>query len=414
MFLPVCFGIFVAVRLGVMLLLPVVPTSDAWWYVARGMELAAGEGYHDGASPTAFWPIGYPLFLAAVFFLFGPHVVAAQLVNLLLSCGVLFLTYRLARRIFHDEVAARLAVLLLTVYPNQIAYTGALLSEMLATFVLLLACDVFIARPGPGRALVAGLLLGCGALIKAQLLFLPGILLALYGWRCWRSWRELGRIAVLAAIFALGMAAIVLPLTARNYLVFDRLVLISTNGGVTFLDGNNPEARGDHTPNNSLIAGAAFSVADQVAADKRAYAIAVDWIKNNPDRFLALMPLKVWRLWAPDGDGEWWFQRGYAGYGVHVAVFRAIRIINQIYYAGLLAGAAVAIVLLAREGFRDRHWVALGLWVAVYLTLISMAYSGQSRFHIPAMPFLIIYDGWLLSRWMATGGPARTDVGSRC
>lgn len=401
-FLPVCFGVFLLLRLAV-LLLPVVPTSDAGWYVDRGMELASGEGYHEGPWPTAYWPIGYPLFLAATFFLCGHDVISAQFVNLALSCGVFFLTYQLARRLFHDETAARLAVLLLTIYPNQIAYTGVLFSETLATFLLLLGFNIFMTKPTFGRTLASSLVLGFGALVKAQYLLSPGILLVVYGWGCWRTPHGMRRVASLALIFALGVTAVVLPVTIRNYVALHHFVLISTNGGRTFLSGNNPEARGDYTPDNSLIDGVRFSVEDQIAAEKRAYAIGIDWIRNNPGRFAILVPMKIWRLWAPDGEGEWWFQRGYAGYDDHIVAFRMARIFNQLYYTALLVGTAAAILLLFRRGYGLDRWVLIGPVLFAYLTLVAVVYSGQSRFHIPAMPFVVAYAGWWVSRLLDRG-----------
>ena len=77
------------------------------------------------------------------------------------------------------------------------------------------------------------------------------------------------------------------------------------------------------------------------------------------------------------------------------------------------AGAAAAVVLLARERFGGRRWAALGVLIVVYLTMISMVYSGQSRYHFPAMPFLIMYDGWLLSRWIATRAALQVGVAGR-
>lgn len=396
LFLPVCFGLFVALRLAILLLLPLTQTSDADWYVESAMRLAAGAGYTEAGVPTAYWPIGYPLFLAAVFILSGPHVLAAQLANLALSCGIFVLTWRIAGRLLRNETGARLAVLLLTFYPNQIAYTGVLFSETCATFVLLLACDVFIARPAPARALASGVLFGAGALIKAQFLLLPAILLLLHGWGCWRDRRQCRRTAFLAIAFAAGMAAAVLPVTARNYLALGRFVLISTNGGPTFLTGNNPAARGNYTGDALHTPGLDWSPAGQVDADHRAYALGLDWIRHDPWHAAALVPLKVWRLWAPDGDGEWWFQRGYAGYDDHILAFRIARGINQLYYAALLAGAAAAVLLIVRRPGAVDRWMLFGVMFAAYLTLISIVYSGQSRFHIPAMPFVMIYDAWLL------------------
>ena len=76
--------------------------------------------------------------------------------------------------------------------------------------------------------------------------------------------------------------------------------------------------------------------------------------------------------------------------------FRIARGINQLYYTALLAGAAAAVLLIVRRPGGVDRWMLLGVAFAAYLTLISIVYSGQSRFHIPAMPFVMIYDAWLL------------------
>src|ERR1700751_1762953 len=47
-FVPICFAGFVLIRLSVLLLLPITPASDSAWYVGRAMEIANGEGYHEG------------------------------------------------------------------------------------------------------------------------------------------------------------------------------------------------------------------------------------------------------------------------------------------------------------------------------------------------------------------------------
>lgn len=394
-FLFWCFVIFLAIRAVVLFALPVRPTSDAAWYVARGMEIAAGQGYHEGPVPTAFWPVGYPAFLAAVFYIFGPHVIVAKIANLILSCGIFFIIYCLAIQIF-SILTARLAVLIITFYPNQIAYTGALLSEMLVTFTVLLGILIFIEHDSYWRRFIAAEIFGFSALVKAQMLFVPLILFGLYAFHS----RVRARLLPTAGLIALAMACVILPWSARNYKVFHEFILISTNGGRTFLSGNNPQARGDNTPHNSLGKDVHFSVADQVAADQRAYALGIDWIKRNPGRFLELIPLKIWRLWAPDGEGEWWFQRGYANYNLYYIWFRSVRVLNQFYYAVLLLGTGVAIWRLYSSGEARRPWTTIGVWLAIYITAVAIVFSGQSRFHFPLMPWVCIYVGWLVAKWM--------------
>ena len=58
-------------------------------------------------------------------------------------------------------------------------------------------------------------------------------------WLLWR--RRFG----LVAVFALGAAIIIGPWMARNYRHDGRLVLVASEGGVTFWTGNHPLAIGE-------------------------------------------------------------------------------------------------------------------------------------------------------------------------
>lgn len=400
-FVPLCFLVYVLLRVLVMVLLPVMPTSDGAWYLARGLQLAAGGGYAESGIPTAYWPVGYPGFLGLVFYFFGPNVIAAELANLVLSCGIFFFTYYLARVVFADSTVGRAAVLVLTFYPNQIAYTGVVLSEMLVTFSLMLGIVLFVRHRDNWQLFGSALAFGVASLVKAQALLVGPILLALEMFRS----RAVLRWLPAGVVVVLGVACVILPWSARNYLVLHRFVLISTNGGATFLSGNNPEAQGDFTPESPLFEAAHFSVADQVDADKRAYALAVNWIEANPRRFVELIPLKIWRLWAPDGEGEWWFERGYAGYDAHRLSFRLMRGLNQAYYVALLLAAGAAVWELYASGEARRPGATIGFWLAIYITMVSIVFSGQSRFHFPVMPWVCIYAGWFATRRLAVSQP---------
>jgi phosphoglycerol transferase MdoB-like AlkP superfamily enzyme len=44
-----------------------LPVSDAKWYFDRAVSIVHGNGYAFDGVPTAFWPVGYPGFLALLF-----------------------------------------------------------------------------------------------------------------------------------------------------------------------------------------------------------------------------------------------------------------------------------------------------------------------------------------------------------
>ena len=389
----------VATRLALVLLLAVQPTSDMGWYYQRAIGILDTGRYAEGALATAFWPVGYPAFLAAVMSLAGTSVLAGQLANLLLSVVCALLLYRLCLRHGAGPRAAALAVCLLAVYPNHMGYSLGLYSEPLYTALLLAMC--WLVRPGSGAAglAFAGVVAGLATLVKAQMLLLVAPLAFLLSLAAWS--RPALVVALRQAVLVSALAALTLaPWVWRNHVVMGAFIPVSTNGGLSLLSGNNPsmsfDLRSDFNDTDPLFQRVNFSVADQVAADGRARAAAWAWIRDNPLTFVALMPKKFVRLWLPDGETEWILQRGYAGYERWQTAFRAVRVANQLYYFALLAGFAWALYRCVR--MRDPATLVVPL-LLLFFSALSLVFSGQSRYHAPLMPFVIGYAAWASVRW---------------
>ena len=138
-FVPLCLVAALAVRLCWVLAVEARPIDDFKWYFDRGVDLSAGRGLTVNGVPTADWPVGYPLLLAGLFLLTGPSLLAAKLLNVVLGLGIVWLSYRIARRIFGSEAAGRMALMLLAFHPNQIAYTSLTATETSAKLRLSLS-----------------------------------------------------------------------------------------------------------------------------------------------------------------------------------------------------------------------------------------------------------------------------------
>jgi 4-amino-4-deoxy-L-arabinose transferase-like glycosyltransferase len=384
----------VASRAALIFFVPVEMTSDASWYFNRAVSIASGEGYSEAGHPTAYWPVGYPGFLGILLYFFGRDLLVGQLANLVMAAVSFFLQLELTRRIFRSEAAARLGVLLLTLYPNHAAYTSFILSEIYFTFLLLLGVCLYITRSHWFWILVSGIVFGLAALTKPQVVFLPGLLVLFHVFSRERKDKLRHHLIKGLAIY-LTMAIVLVPWAIRNTQIFGELVLVSTNGGATLLTGNNPTASGGYEENDPLVVQRNFSVQDQVESDRRARKLAIDWIRENPMRFVELIPLKIWHLWSRNGEAEWAYQAGYGSYERYRDAFRTLRWVNQIFYALLLVGSFTAAFLLIKH--RDKvawPWVLIGYCLMIYLTLISIVFSGQPRFHFPAMPWIIMYAAW--------------------
>ncbi len=395
-FTPVCFLAFIGVRLALIVFVPVEPGSDALWYFNRAATLAEQGSYSENGLPTAFWPVGYPAFLALLFTFTGTHLAVAQFANLFLAAATFWLLFRFVQAVFESDLAARLSVLLLTLYPNNAAYVPQVLSETLYTFLLLFASVLLVTRRSAPALILVGITLGFATLVKTQTLLLAPVVVAIAYSKDWTMGAAKPAIFRAAAIFVLVLM-VVAPWTLRNHSVFGEFILVSTNGGVTLLSGNNPSVIGDYrhdySENDPLFKQAGFSAADQVAADKRARQLAKEWILENPGGFIGLMPKKFFRFWGPDGEGEWGYQRGTPWYDREAKWFRSVRIVNQAYYFLLLTGFAMAIWRLLRIPAMPQLY--LGLAIAIYFTFISLVFSGQSRYHFPVMPFVIAYVAWI-------------------
>lgn len=392
-------ALIVAAGLRLLLLwaVPVEQASDAQWYMDRAREMLATGRYAENGVSTAFWPVGYPAFLAGVMAIFGPTALVGQLANAALGVAAVWLVHRWCLLQFGHPRVAGVAALALAVYPNHLGYAVGLYTEPLYTALLLALLVVARSPWGLWRWGLAGLLAGAATLVKSQTLLLAPVLLALLALPAWRlaaAWRLLPALCLALA----GMALVVAPWTWRNVVVMGAAVPVSTNGGISLLIANNDSMRWgqakDYDDTDPVFREVAFSVADQVAADQRARALAREWITTHPDRFVSLMPWKLWRLWAYDGEAEWWFQHGYAGYAESRWIFRTVRGLNQVYYLGLLALGALGLwAALRRPGCRQPHdWTLPCL--LLFFSALCAVFSGQARYHYPVMPLVVAYAAW--------------------
>ena len=414
--LPVLFALFLVPR-AVIIACAVTPSSDADWYYGHGAMLAHGLGYLNGRGmPTAFWPVGWPWLLSLGFRVLGVSIWTVGAINWLASALTAWLTLDLGRRLTGSELggselggselAGRIGLLALAVYPNSILYVPLALTEVTYTALLMAGIWLMVARRGWAATGAAGLIFGIATLVKAQtLVIVPAILLIML-LREGQVWRRMPHVAARGMVVLLAAALVIGPWTLRNHRELGAWVTVSTNGGITLLTGNNDSARGGYTPDDPLVHRLdPLKDTDEVAYDAQARRLGTNWIKANPARFAALAPLKVWHLWGPDGEGQWAYETGSWAFRAAPHAFLAVRAANQVWYWLLLIAFAAApwrIVAARRaQGARAIDWWMAAYVVALFPTAIAVVFSGQSRFHYPAMPFVCLIAGGLVADWLS-------------
>jgi hypothetical protein len=225
--------------------------DQAWWPLTQ-----AGQ-------PTAHWSYLYTLYLTAVYFIFGPHPLAARIIQAVVV-GLLqpYWAYRIAEQIFGpslesakgEETRANtffkyiplLAASVTAVYIYFVYYAATLMTEpfyitaLLASFSIALSLATRI-RGSQYRYLAIGLGLALTVTVFLRqlfLLFVPFLFLWLLivGYRRHSLSRVLSSIAIATAVLVLS----IIPISLYNYTRFNDFVLLNTNAGYAFFWANHP------------------------------------------------------------------------------------------------------------------------------------------------------------------------------
>ncbi|MDY0960284.1 glycosyltransferase family 39 protein [Sphingomonas sp. CFBP8993] len=402
--IPAILLLAIVLRLGVILAFPISPRTDSLWYLERGREIAAGMGYQEGGFPTAFWPVGYSALIALATGIFGPTLFGPILFNLVAQVLTIVLILWLARALGAGEGAARLAALFYALYPAHIAGTGDTAAEPTATLVMMAGIALVVkARGRIGWTLAGGLVLGLATLMRPQVMLFPPFLVGALWLAGQVAWR---RALVTLVLVVAGLGAAVVPWTLRNQAVLGAAVPVSTNGGIALQAGANDLADGGYfqVERSPLWAQVGIPFADrverQVEIDRRLKAMAMDWIERHPVRWGLLGFRKTALLWLKDGDGFWALDASHPGQGL---VWKAAQAANQLFYMVVVALAVVGAGLAARAALGRRAGAAMlvAAVVPLFCTALAFGFTGQTRYHYPAMPFVMILAAWVVGRAIA-------------
>ena len=388
-----------------------VPGTDQSEYDAYAWNLAQGNGYR-GPSPdvadqnhlTAYRPPLPSMVMAAVYLVAGHNYAAVRLLHCLFATGSVLLTYRIGRRAYGETVGL-LAAAGYAIYPLAISQSADLLSEPLGVCLFLLFLDLALVageRSSWPCILGAGLVFGLALLARANyVLMIPPFII-------WILWQTRGDRRMLGR-WAMGLALtgmVLLPWVVRNYLVFDRLIPFSTMGGSVLLQGNNrlvvtkPKYFGYSVWDTELdeYRESLHSAGNEYERDARAKQFAIQWLKENKDKWGFLVWHKFARSWTPflvDNPSA-----------AHRAIYLAT-------WGPVLVLFALAFfpTLIASLRQRSPAWL-LHLAILSYVAN-SVIFFANIRYRSPVAPICFILACWMLMRIVRTFRPlAPTSPGT--
>jgi 4-amino-4-deoxy-L-arabinose transferase-like glycosyltransferase len=366
-----------------------VPISDAKIYHDWATALASGAGWEQSAFYQA---PGYPYLLSIFYRLFGAEPVVGYIMQMVLGLLSILLIFRIASRAY-DRRAGLIAAALASLYGLHPYYETKLLTGTTSLFLACLLVDRLQSAdewPKELGYLSAGLALGLASVVRPTfLLLIPLVAFWIVADRS-AAWSHRLRRALLCMLCA---AAVIAPVTIRNYLVSGELVLISNNGGVTFYQGNNHRSWGLYSaPGMSGKISHQREESREIAEEARGqpltdaevsrfyYGRGFAYIKEDPLRYLCLVAKKAFFALddyehplecSPRLDGN------------------PVRYLLPLSFAPLLVLALMRIFSSQRVGRRE----ILILFLLVPPAVTALLFFAASRYRLPATAPLLALAG---------------------
>jgi hypothetical protein len=320
------------------------------------------------------------VYLEVPFLFFGLCERGIQIMNLLFLQAACFVLYSFFRR-FTTPGTALLIFTALSFYIPFWILSYTLEPNSLNLLLLVLTVELLyhlLTAPSRKGWIELGLLIGLQLLLRPDIL-LGGLLFVIWilFWNHSKAmWNGIGIVLLISIV-------LVAPWTVRNYLTFQKFVLVSANSGMNLFEGNNPVATGEFSekpPNDESKKDFAMvsdyaNTHDAIDLDKYRFAIAKQWIFDHPAEAFTLDLKKVWYHW---------FGRPIMGEQFHYQ------------YQGMANAFRIAGVVMLIFGLYGLYCIpdnklrSLLLIIFFYSTLVSAIFFVQSRHRILKVdPFLL-------------------------
>jgi len=361
--------------------------SDDSRYV-RSARILEEEGrfvYYNPDEPTVYITPVYPMFLAAIFKIFGSGIIglqSARVIQALLAGAGTYILFLTAKRLFNPAVGI-LSVFLASFYPPNISTPGYLLTETL--FVVLFLWGIYYSfifadNCSLKKAARWGLLWGLTILCRPTAALIPVIF---FLWLLWVRRICLKNVLRYGITASIGFVLVMSPWWTRNYILFKEFIPLTQSSG-------NPLLQGTYVNYEKDVVSLTSPQKTERQLDKEEVALAVSRIRKgfseNPKRYLLWYTLgKTIRLWIYP-----FYWRVLAGVSIN-AVF-AIHFFYILGFVGLLLAMA--------RNFTMNFYTVM---IIIYFNILFCIFYSFSRYAYPLMYLVTMYLAFLLY-WTGTRG----------
>lgn len=336
---------------------------------------------------TAYRPVGYPLFLAVIYFITRSFnykfVILLQFIFNLVS---IYLFWKIVKNFYSGKIA-NVATIIYSFNLPLLFVSNILLSETLTQFIILVILYFLVLNFSTKKPVLYGILTGLLSsylvLIRSNyILYIPIIFIFLY----LKISKKSAIIFSLIAIIIFGIWG------ARNYRQSGKFIITSTNSGINIFLGNHPyvlNGRGTNWPPKEdlkkiignaedssdyprLQTGEVFDgIKKEVLYDSIFKKSALNWAVSNPATFTKLVFSRLSYLFIP-----------------HRNLFANLEYLNNPYryqYYFLLTIQSLyfwVFLFLSLVGIFDKRFKLLIFLSIPYLIPILISFS-DTRFQLP-------------------------------
>jgi 4-amino-4-deoxy-L-arabinose transferase-like glycosyltransferase len=285
-----------------------------WEYGEIARNLITGNGYaratgfNGSLELTSSHAPLYPYFLS-VFYNLGQKIwvfIIIQFIQAFLSSLIILIFYKTALLLFNKS-AAVLTSIGITLYPPLIYYCAKLTPTTFFIFLLSLTILLIfkIKKDNLISKILPGIMLGLSILCNPlALTIFPALII----------WHFIKRKISLKDLILIIITSLIIlvPWTIRNYSLHHHIIPVTTQFGVNFWIGNNPNATGTDYYKVYSIKQGNFVLMDQtlprkvknelsrkseIARSKFFLNQGIKFIKQNPIKFLRLLLKKCHYFW---------------------------------------------------------------------------------------------------------------------
>jgi tetratricopeptide (TPR) repeat protein len=374
------------------------PTIDPLYHDLWARQIASGDIL--GVGPFFRAPF-YAYFLGLIYAVFGPSLAVSKIIQHIIGSATCSLIFLFSERYFGRRIAI-VSGLVSAFYWVFIYFEDELLLDsLLVLFSLVLIWALMRAAEKTTMKwfFVAGMILGLAAITRPNYLVIWPVIAV---WMFVVFGRKYKWVLARFTLLTLGCLIFILPVTLRNIIVGDDLVLIASQGGINFYIGNNERATGATAVMPEFGATWQYADCEYLARLETArlgqkmkpsevsafyYRRALRFIDEYPVKWLGLIFKKLsyfWNSYEISNNQNLYFFRRFASIsGILPPLFFII--------------SPLSIIGLVSIFRRERIYHIIGYFIIAYM-LTVVAFFVTSRFRLPVLPLVIILASSALLR----------------